>query len=541
MKHFKTYIQGLILVWILASCSDNSFVSIENGGISERADTDMYLRVSVPRTYATNAAGDAKETLITGIDVLVFSPGIGVDADKYYLKSASKGTPVENGKKFEVTMPVGSDLMVHVFANTHQEFVRQGIYGKVGLEMESLFSLLTTGVDNNAAGVADLPMHGFLSGVTVTKESVGQLLTVPLLRSVAAVRVATNATMDADGNLTGRDIIDPATGNPIFSLRELYAYFPSDSGRIAPIMEAYALDGDLTKTRDVVKATLPPNPAVLPIERKYSILSNTDVKQLGNLYLYENTNYSDNGSDQPGTVQGNPKVATTRLVVGGIYKDEKQNDGTPKVTYYRVDITRNDNQGNTKLVEVLRNHLYTLNIVNVSGSGYGDPDAAATGVPVNIDVKVIDWTNVDNNVDFDRENWFSSESKNIVMPRKQNSVRTIRMETDVPFGSFWKLRFESDNNGAVAPVTILDGATSATIQNGRYKIEITRTAESPNTKVSLSVTALKDYNPAPALPASRDEILLIQVKNLSVRINITQVDKSPDDWGSGGEIDSELE
>lgn len=541
MKYFNMYILVLMLAGMSAACTESTFVPIGNGNSPESTDTELYLRVNVPRAYGANAAGDTKETRVTGIDVLVFAPGIGANADKYYLKSASEGTPLDNGKKFQVTMPIGEKLMVHVFANCHRELAERGIYGEVGAEMEHLFSQLTTGINYNTTAVDHLPMHGFLSEVSVRKESVGTLLTVPLLRSVAAVQIATNATVDAGGNLTGGDIVDPTTGDVVFRLRELYAYFPADSGRVAPRMDAYkpATDQTQNKTRDVVKASLPPHPAVLPIGDKYSIQSNTDVKQLGNLYVYENTYYSDNGHDQPGTVQGNAKVATTRLVVGGIYRDDKQADGvTPKVTYYRVDFT---DAVTSKLTELLRNHKYTFNIKGVSGSGYDTPEGAATGVPINIEIKVIDWSTVDNDLVFDKENWFSLETKEIIMPRNRNSVRTIKVETDVAFGDLWTLSFASDNNGVTAPVRIPQGAATGSIENDRYRIEINRTSETPHTKASVSVTAKQDYKDVPVPPASRDEVLVIKVKNLNVRINITQADQSTDDWGNGGEIDSEVD
>lgn len=538
MKHLKIYIRGLVLAGMLASCMENTLVSTTYDYHPDPADTDLFLRVNVPRTYATSGDGATKETLITGIDVLVFSPGIGEDADKYYLKSASEGTPLEDGKKFQVTMPVGEGLMIHVFTNCHQEIVKQGAYREIGMELEALTSRLTIGINNNAAGVDCLPMHGFLSNVSITKESAGTLLTVPALRSVAAVQVITNATRDADGNLSPGDIKDPDTGEIIFKLREFYAYFPADSGRVAPRMDAYEPETDATKdkTRDVIKATIPRYPAVLPIEDKYVIKSAVDVKQLGSLYLYENTNYSDNGYDQPGAIPGNDKVATTRLVVGGVYRDDKQADGvTPKVTYYRIDIA---DAVTSKLAELLRNHKYTFNITGVSNSGYDKPDDAATGVPINIEIQVIDWTNVDNNVDFDKENWFSTETKNIAMPRNKNSVRSINVETDVKFGSLWTLSFGFDNNGVTVPVKIVNGAMTGVIENDRYKVEVKLTSEVPNTKATLSVTVKHDYSDAPVTPASRNEKLVIKVKNLNVNINITQLDISPDDWGNGGNQDT---
>ena len=69
---------------------------------------------------------------------------------------------------------------------------------------------------------------------------------------------------------------------------------------------------------------------------------------------------------------------------------------------------------------------------------------------------------------------------------------------------------------------IADGAATATIENDRYQITLARTAELPNTKATLSVTAKQAYNSAPVAPASRDEVLVIKVKNLRIYINITQ-------------------
>lgn len=525
MKHLKIYIQGLLWLMTLASCLDETLVSTTYG--IDNTDTDMYLRVNVPRTYATSAGGGAtKETLIQGIDVLVFAPGVGSDYGKYFLKSASEGTPVETGDKFQVTMPVGENLSVHVFTNCHDSIVARGAYREIGMEMEALLARLTTATDNNDVATVCLPMHGFLSSVSITKDAANSVLTVPVLRTVAAVQVTTKATVNADGTLTPEEIKGPS-GNVIFRLREFYAYFCTENGRVAPAGDAYVAAGadDTDKTRSVDKPSLPTKADVLPLEKKYSVISATDAGQLGSLYLYENKHYTDNGYDQPGSIVDNPDVATTRLVVGGIYGSDS------KVTYYRVDIA---DASTSKLTDLLRNHKYTFNITDVAGSGYDNPDDAATGVPINITIKVIDWTDVNNNVDFDRENWFSAETKNIILPRDVNSVRSINVESDVAFGANWTLNFDTDNNGIVTPVQIVEGATAATIENERYKIELNRTAEVPNTKATLCVTAKKEYKETPVSPASRDEVLVIKVKNLRIYINIIQIDKSPDDWGNGG-------
>ena len=94
----------VFLTVALVSCSDDTSESIP-----QNPDKDMYLRVNVPRTYASGAdETDSKETVINGIDVLVFAPGTASQSG-LFLKSVSEGTPVTGKNTFQVTMPVGKD------------------------------------------------------------------------------------------------------------------------------------------------------------------------------------------------------------------------------------------------------------------------------------------------------------------------------------------------------------------------------------------------------------------------------------------------
>lgn len=158
----------VFLTVALVSCSDDTSESIP-----QNPDKDMYLRVNVPRTYASGAdETDSKETVINGIDVLVFAPGTASQSG-LFLKSVSEGTPVTGKNTFQVTMPVGEGLEVHVFTNCHEELVRSGAYKGLGMKMDALLEKMISKVENNSTGTDCLPMHGFLSGVTVAKESVG--------------------------------------------------------------------------------------------------------------------------------------------------------------------------------------------------------------------------------------------------------------------------------------------------------------------------------------------------------------------------------
>lgn len=78
------------------------------------------------------------------------------------------------------------------------------------------------------------------------------------------------------------------------------------------------------------------------------------------------------------------------------------------------------------------------------------------------------------------------------------------------------------------------------MSNTRY--EVTKS------KTKITVKALKAYKdlPAPkpeddpATTETRNDVLVLKVKNLYISIFITQVDKSPDDWGNGGTDGSEV-
>lgn len=526
----KTLGSALLAALLLASCMDETLVSATYGTDAAGGnDADMYLSVNVPRTRFSTGAVAGKESVVETLDVMVFAKGK-ADPDRYYVHAACKGTLTSDANKFQVVMPVGNDFIVHVFANCHKAMVARNFYNSRGREMNAMLADLVEGANVNNDSVTALPMHGYVTEVTIDKSKVNTALDVPVLRSVAAVQVMTKATGTA-GNYTPGDVTDES-GTKNFELRELYVYFYPDSGRVAAAPDAYETQapGDADQTRDVTKVSLPANHRVsdtrmVPLDagnpnpKPYSLISPTAVDQLGCLYLYENKPYSDTGFDQPDAA--NP-AATSRLVVGGVYNGEKQTDGTPKVTYYRVDFADADNH----LSEVLRNHKYTFSIEKVSGTGYDTPDDAATGVPINIYIKMIDWTDDLEHVDFDRQNHFYSETKNIFLPRNANSEKRIVVDSDVPVGE-WKLSFKTAANGTVT------STTNATLSNNRYKVE--KAADGK----SLTFTALKAYSDL-AAGESLEETLIIRAKELEITYHITQKDVSPDDWGSGGGSNSEV-
>lgn len=545
IKSIKQLLLLLAVLGGMSSCLDSSLVSTSDYPTPGDDDADMYMSINVPRTYASGAAYD-KETAVETLDVLVFSQG-GVDKSLYYVYAACKGTLTDDANKFQVVMPVGKNFLVHVFINCHDAMVAKGFYNSRGTELTSMLAKLTTDIDYNASETTSLPMHGYITGVDIDKSKVNTTLKVPVLRAVAAAQVMTRVTV-TDDELTAGTVTDE-TGHPNFQLRECYTYFYSGNGRCAPLDESYETLAEDSKdeTRDVTATSLPDGHYVgdtrLAEEghpKPYQIISNKAVDRLGTFYLYENKPWSDTGFDQPETDRPG---ATTRLVVGGVYGDDRKADGTPKVTYYRVDFT----DGDGKLGSVLRNHKYTFSIDKVSGSGYETPDDAATGVPINIYVNIIDWTDELKNVDFNGENRLYAETKYIELPRIAGSTRTIELDSDVDFGVLWSLFFDPESklngNESVKTVTVVQDALTASIANARYKIELTANKEHQIRK--MTVTALKAYSDNASIiasPATESyaDVIYLKLKNLKVTFRLNQADKSPADWGNGGTGGAEL-
>lgn len=533
MKHVKAYILAALLAGAFYSCLDETPDYTEYPDETPdtgSGDRDMRLKVSVPKTYSAGAAGSlGKEERIDTLDVLVFAPVPGFPATKT-LRAAVTGDIVKDkdgnvvNNVFEVLMPLGKDMDVHVFANAHGDLVRNGAFASNGTEMRTMLGKITTA---NKYGIqkADvpLPMHGSVTGVTIDKDS-KDVLPVSVLRSVSKVSVMINGTTNAEDELEGGELDE-------FKLYEMYVFFPADSGRVATAdtTQFYTVRPD---SGNVKSATLPANLRGGNRPDSISIKSETVVKQIESIYLYENIPWTEDGFD----------YATSRVVLGGVFYDKNNNyapdknaDGSLKKTYYRINFQDNKDVQ----YPLLRNHHYVFSVTSVAASGYDTPRDAAEGKPINIAVTVFDWMNEMHEIVNDGQHYFNTSSKYITLPRNANSGRSIEVASDVDVKE-WKMYFKDTNNGATTPQTwfkdkqnndSIAATAGGTLQNSRYKV--TKTAD------KITVEVLKAYSDLPAAPSkeSRDDVLVLMVRNLRIYFHITQKDKSPDDWGSGGSDD----
>ena len=535
MRHIKAYILTALLAGVFFSCMDDTLSYTEYNPCPQEEDSgdrEMRLKVSVPKTYSAGAVGSVdREERIDTLDVLVFAPAAGSPGKKF-LRSAVTGSVVkdEDGNVvknvFEVVMPLGKDMDVHVFANAHSDLIRNGAFASNGKEMQSVLGKITTArkYDIQQEDVM-LPMHGFVVGITVDKDS-KDVLPVNVLRSLAKVSVMINGSVSAGDELVGGELDE-------FKLYEMYVFFPADSALVATAdtTQFYTVRPD---SGNVKTATLPAKLRAGNRPDSISIKSASVVKKIESIYLYENIPWTKDGFD----------YATSRVVLGGTFYDkttgqpDKNADGTPRISYYRINFQDNKDVQ----YPVLRNHHYVLSIISVAAPGYDTPRQAAEGKPINIAVTVFDWMNELHEIVNDGQHYFNTSGKNITLPRDANSVRSIEVASDVDVAD-WKMYFKDANNGVTIPKTwfkdkagndSIDATAGITLQNSRYKV--TKAAD------KITVEVLKAYSDLPPTPSteSREDVLVLMVKNLRIYINITQVDKSLDDWGNGGDLDTDL-
>lgn len=525
VRNLRNSLLALCLLGGLGACADP-----ENGGGDETGDNrQVDLQVSVPKTYTLTS--DDKESKVETLDVLVFGTSSATPS-RYALRYACQGVPVEgtwSENRYTVYFPIGSGYILHVFANCRDQLTAKGAFTSIGTDKDALLKRLTADIDCNDDATQSLPMHGYKENVSITGNVDENMVYINLLRAVAGVQVTTNATINTTND---KQTVTPGTlGN--FKLKEVYTYFQMQHGQMAPATDAYeTASGDAARTtRDVTRATLPATEEEQKVhlkEKKITIQGITESNQLSPcIYLYENKPIAEtNGYEVP--TDENRQRATTRIVVGGLYGTDTE------PSYYRINFTGED--GKT-LTDILRNNKYTLNIKSVTGRGYATPDEAAENVPAQIVSEVVSWKTPVVDIDFNNENWFKSETKTLLLPRDATTdyMAFSDISSDVAFqgdGS-WEMGFESTANGTYPPVKTTTASENLIIGNERFEVKLT--------KNKLSVRAKKNYSDTDGGKApSHTDVLYIRVKNLTVKFNIEQADRSPGDWGEGGNADESL-
>lgn len=331
---------------------------------------NISMPAQLPKTYALD---DNDENEVKNIDILAFKVSGGEETFAYRAQ-AQQGSIVDDGvnnkKKFIVTLFKDGSQSYRFVAvanakeqldNTFPGGIVVGTSKDAVMEQLQLTGINKWNVDNGTQGYLPIPMWGETLGNIVVQDNT-VITDLKLMRMVAKINVK----------------IDPLITEASFALSSVSLYNYYSAGRIAPDAANLASGSRSTVDKPTVLGTTTKGP--IDYEGA-SIIANNSI--INNIYTFE--------SVVPKTASEVDMSKVTTLVVGGKYNNSST------ITYYRLDIANGKNY-----LDILRNHLYTINITKVKSAGYSTKEEAFNSRAINIEAEVVVWDDAAiGNIEFD--------------------------------------------------------------------------------------------------------------------------------------------
>lgn len=367
MKH------TLNIALVLLLCAATSCIKEQDTGIGK---TDGPLPVKLNLQLPSDMKGGASsrsmavenESAISSVELLAFLDDGSVNF-RYTYSAPIESTVNNNGQVEIVATAQGySGQQVFMVLVNAPAGASSGIVRNMALADARQQLLVASANEWNAASSADykpLPMYAETSAATI---SVGATLgNYDLVRMLARIDVRLKA------------------GVSNFVVTEAHLFNRKTSGQMAFPFDAATWDA---AGRRVKKTTYPQ--AAIPSAYKPSYY---DISG------YASTPYgADYTDDSRGEILRSvytfeakgvaeaDRLDATAVVVGGKY------NGSNEVTYYRVDIKTDTKPAGYVSQDILRNHLYDIEIQSVAGAGAQTPEDAFIGKkPIDFTVSVTNW------------------------------------------------------------------------------------------------------------------------------------------------------
>ena len=347
-KYFYLYTAVILLIsGFICSCSTQN-EEIETK--TEREVVFVFDSESI-ESSETRSLTDAEEVKVEEVDVLLFSSsgnyvGYAAGYDWNYNLSSNSGT-------FKAYVQTGTNLTFVIVTNARAEVIA-ATKTTLSAFVSSLMVSSTNEWPANINGSSDfrlIPMYGKITGQTVSEtyteipNNVSE--SIYLIRMLARIDVSKAATIsESDFELTSASIFQR-----------------NDKGFVA--YNSLDANNNVTSTNiptSAVKTKLPN----LAYNITSSVLTNS-------IYTFESKGIND-------------RTKATAIVVGGKY------DSSLETTFYRIDIPPATPPASGFLSgDILRNHIYNIEIQGVTGPGFETEEDAYDKLNVNLKTKVTKW------------------------------------------------------------------------------------------------------------------------------------------------------
>ncbi len=471
-------------------------------------EVGLVLRLRTPGGYSspqTRSLSIADEnTIDDDLYVLVFD-----NDSPSRLTSVKKAEDVDDDQgsgsgSFSVTLPPSMGTQAStlvVLANSEEILHARGVIDMGDPETPSGFigrtyaEVISSIWDRFTAPLysegGTIPMWGQTPPIVITPANNDQ--SVKLTRALARVDVGVGAP---DGQTwSGQD----AEGHDIpFELTEVYVVRPNDRYSAIP-----------TSVNDQDRVTAPTVPTGTSAygatdESSARRFAYTDITPSGgstgsyitrSIYLPEADIRMD--ADTPAQGDANHKNRMA-LVVGGRYA------GAATSTFYRVDFAT----GEAGLIDVLRNHLYRINISGVSGEGHPTVKEAYEASSMEMEVDILEWNEgLDSEYHFDGIYFFGMDPGHVEFSALGDQTEQVRIHTNIP-----------DFSMTLGEVTLAANGTTSWDGSPNYSYSLTKDGQET---YCLSIRS-KNNNVSKIATTGRGEAWSVTAKRIKFPFTVDQ-------------------
>ena len=480
-------ILGSILMPGLASCSSSVATGYEpQGGKSRETEIEIKVSLDINRPTRAGRVGAVDESGIVSLSLLLFE-NAGSDINEFIPGSLYTILDTEETEEnyFVARMkvasgnPMPSKLIPVGIANAKDVIIASNILENGNMTYSEICRALEVKFKERDA----ISFWG--TGKKMDTTSLfRQDIAMPLVRDWAKYTVNAEAVESK------------------FQLESTMVWNRTDSYFLMPDLE------NLDESRSVIKPSIPENETVMengnPLMEASAYIPEQDVRMTGD------------GNPNDGNEGKRPA-----LIVGGLY-------GTmTKSTYYRVDFKNDEG----KIVDILRNHHYIINITDVLGAGSETPEDAYKTISSNIEAEIVPWTDMNQNALFDGSNWIAAP-KTVELGPTAGATACVKFVTNVSTEN-WQMAWST----GMEKYEDLEFTSAYSLEspNKWFNVTIPANDTSKDTDVTITVQALQVI---PEDIESRQMQLYINVTpRLRVVLTVRQKPKSSDiddsDWNLG--------
>lgn len=404
MKRYKSGILSailptvmLVLTLALSSCVKES---LPDGGEFGEGKATVTLELVPPGAFSevqTRAMTDVQQTAIYRAEVLVFKDNILL----YHM--AGTVTNIDGVKKrVQVNLKTSqneSELFdVMVIGNPPSDFKFDPYLTKTKDALKAAFNRSSKGKWTGSEFI----MYGEALQ-TLIKPTTNNLM-IQMIRSLARIDIGVGAYDEATDTWAGLGTTFSLTEVRVVNSRDKFAAIPS------------ATTFNSTGNIKVGAPTIPSDAGV------QGTTAETAIKYSDITFVEGQGRHIKSSifiAEAPNTTN------RVTLLIGGSY-----NGGS--TTYYRIDmcVPRAGTPGSYDYLDILRNHLYRINITSVSGAGFFDIQQALYADPINITTELVPIEEESmGDIVFDGNNYIMSDVSQVQLYINPDEVKTYTIAT----------------------------------------------------------------------------------------------------------------